>query len=154
MQSFRKPFAFATVGLAFCAAGALAHGPQIQISLDPLTNQIVTRRLFPDGRYEPAGTPSQRVYEIHLAQRSLGDANDGWYAQPNPTYPFTGPGIANWQGNFATGSVLTLNFVDGLKLWDGSGFVDPGAEQADAYRGATRTAGGVTADGTPKAAFS
>ena len=138
--------------LCLAAAGASAHGPQIQIDVE--NGQIVTRRLFPDGRYEPADTPVQRVYPMPLAQRALGDANDGWYAQPNAAFPLSGPGIATWQGGFATGSIISLTFADGLKLWNGSAFVDPGAEQVDAYRGAARTTGAISSDAGPFNAFS
>jgi hypothetical protein len=138
--------------LCVAAAGAYAHGPQIQIDVE--NGQIVTRRLFPDGRYEPADTPIQRVYAMPMAQRALGDANDGWYAQPNAAFPLSGPGIATWQGGFATGSVVSLTFADGLKIWDGAGFVDPGAGQVDVYRGAARTAGAISSDAGPFNAFS
>jgi hypothetical protein len=142
--------ACAMMGLA--GAAAYAHGPQIQIDIE--NGQIVTRRLFPDGRYEPADTPVQRVYPMPLAQRSLGDANDGWYAQPNPAFPLSGPGIATWQGGFATGSIISQTFADGLKIWNGAGFVDPGTEQVDVYRGAARTTGAISSDAGPFNAYS
>jgi hypothetical protein len=137
------------IGLA--SAGVSAHGPQIQIGIS--NSQIITHGLFLDEPYQ-AATPAQRVYEIPLAQRALSDANDGWYAQPNAAYSFTGPGIALLDGNFVTGSVLSLAFTDGLKIWNGSGFVDPGTEQIDAYRGATHTAGAVTTDAGPFNSYS
>ena len=137
--------------VAIAAAMLEAHGPQIQIGVE--SSRIVTRQLFLDEPYEPA-TPGQRLYEIPLAQRSLADARDGWYMQPNSAYPFTGPGIAPQAGQFATGSILTLTFVDGLKIWGGTDFVDPGTEQFDAYRGANRTAGAITSDSGPFSSFS
>ncbi len=146
-----------TLVIMICAAGllpvaAFGHGPQIQISID--NQQIVTRALHGDGPYDDALTPIQRVYEMPLAQRALADANDGWYAQPNASFAFTGPGIATALGGFSSGSILSLTFTDGLKLWDGGGFADPGTEQIDAYRGATHAAGAVTSDAGPFQSYS
>lgn len=147
----------------WCSVGAIsvvsllpnlaeAHGPQIQIGIQ--NNQLVTRALFSDQPYDQSTTPIQRVFQIPLAQRSLGDASDGWYAQPNATYPFTGPGIASSIGGLATNSILGETFVGGLKRWNGSAFVDPGTEQVDVYRGATRVAGMISSDTGPFASFS
>ncbi len=126
---------------------AYGHGPQIQIGIE--NNRIVTRGLFDNEPYNGGVTPKQRVYEIPMTQRSLADANDGWYAEPNSAIPFTGPGIATALGGFSTGSILSQTFADGLRIWDGAAFVDPGTEQIDAYRGATHTAGAVTSDAGP-----
>jgi hypothetical protein len=106
---------------------AYAHGAQIQIGVT--NNQIVTHALFDNEPYQ-AATPVQRVYAIPMIQRALGDANDGWYAAPNqPVAAFAGPGVALLDNNFATGSILKVTFLDGLKRWNGSAFVDPGTEQ-------------------------
>jgi len=143
--------ALAICVVASAATAALAHGPQIQIGV--ADNTIVTHALFSDEPYQ-AATLAQRVYEIPMVQRSLSDVNDGWYAQPNTAYAFTGPGIALLDGQFGVGSVLSLTFVDGLKWWNGSAFIDPGSEQLDAYRGATHTAGAATTDAAPFASYS
>ncbi len=139
-------------GVGLLSASALAHGPQIQIGIQD--GQIVTRQLFEDEPYDGGVTPVRRLYEIEMLERSLGDANDGWYTQPSEEVPFTGPGIATALGGFSTGSVLSLTFADGLKVWNGVGFSDPGSEQIDAYRGAMHVAGAVTSDAGPFQSFS
>jgi hypothetical protein len=135
-------------GLALVAGSVtLAHNPQVQIGVT--NNKIVTHGLFLD---EPYGTPSpaQRVYQMPMGQRSLADANDGWYVEPNhAVYPFAGPGTVLLDGNFATGSILKVNFLDGLKLWNGSGFVDPGTEQIGASTSATFAPSVLTKDSSP-----
>ncbi len=137
---------------AVCTATASAHGPQIQVGIQ--SGQIVTRALLPDEPYNGSMTPNQRVYEIPMAQRNLSDANDGWYAQPNSSFAFTGPGIATALGGFGTGSILSLTFTEGLTIWNGSGFVDPGTEQMDVYRGSAHVAGAITSDAGPLQSFS
>lgn len=143
--------------LAFILAAAsvssvYAHGPQLQTGIQ--FGRIVTRALYADEPYDNMVTNGQRVFEIPMAERNLGDANDGWYSQPNGAYLFTGPGIATSLGGFATGSIISLTFADGLKIWNGVSFVDPGTEQIDAYRGATHVAGAVTSDSGPFQSFS
>ncbi len=150
--SIRTVISCAAFALGAVSMAARAHGPQIQIGIQ--SGAIVTRELLPDEPYNTIVTTNQRVFEIPMAQRSVGDANDGWYAQPNSHFAFTGPGIATALGSFATGSTLSLTFVDGLKRWVGSGFVDPGTEQIDAYRGSMRTVGAITSDLAPFEHFS
>jgi hypothetical protein len=128
----------------------LAHGPQMQITIDG--GKIVTREVFADEPYTPFA-PEQWLYHFNMAQRALGDANDGWYAQPSAATAFTGPGIATELGGFATGSVISLRFTDGLKIWNGSAFVDPGAEQIEAFRGLPKVAGAISSDGGPFNSF-
>jgi hypothetical protein len=126
---------------------ALAHNPQIQIVNE--NGKIVTRGLFADGPYQ-SHTAGQRAYAIPLVQRTLGDANDGWYAAPNhASYPFAGPGAALVDGHFAAGSNLKVEFVGGLKLWNGSAFVDPGAEQLAVSSSALFTPTTATTDAAP-----
>jgi len=136
--------------LGLFTAPTLAHGPQIQIGIE--NGRIVTRHLFEDEPYNGAVTPKEWVYEIPMTQRSLADADDGWYSEPTDHTPWTGPGIATALGGFATGSILKLTFADGLKIWNGSTFVDPGTEQIDAYRGA-HVAFAVTSDVGPFQSF-
>jgi len=112
------------------------HGPQIQITRDE--NTIITRRLFLDEPYAPLSSP-KRAYVIPLLE-----TGGVWYSRPNnepshtlpgqPKY-LSGPGIAYGMGqSFAGGSRFELNLIDGLKWWDGFGFVDPGSEEIEAYR--------------------
>lgn len=142
----------ATLAMGMVAASTIAHGPQIQIGIE--NGIIVTRGLFSDEPYNTAVTPKQRVYEIPMAERNLGDANDGWYAQPNISFLYTGPGVATELGGFSTGTIITLTFSDGLRIWNGASFVDPGTEQIDAYRGATHVAFAITSDTGPFQSFS
>jgi hypothetical protein len=141
----RRFVALAVTTLA--PSAALAHNPQVQIVNE--NGKIFTRGLFADGPYQ-SPTAGQRAYAIPLVQRALGDANDGWYAAPNQaTYPFAGPGVALVDGNFAAGSNLRVEFVDGLKLWNGSAFADPGTEQLAVSTSALFTPTTVTTDAAP-----
>jgi hypothetical protein len=142
----------AVVCLGALARDARAHNPQIQIGITD--NKIVTHGLFLDEPYQ-APTPPQRVYQIPMGQRSLADANDGWYAEPNhAVYPFAGPGVALLDGSFAAGSILKVTYLDGLKLWNGSGFADPGTEQIGASTSATFAPSVLTKDSVPFDALS
>jgi hypothetical protein len=133
--------------LGFIAVRASAHNPQIQIGINH--NKVVTHGLFLDEPYQTP-TPPQRVYQIPLGQRSLADANDGWYAEPNhAVYPYAGPGVTLIDGNFAANSILKVTFLDGLKTWNGSGFVDPGTEQIGASTVATFTPSVLTTNSGP-----
>ncbi|HEY7120633.1 MAG TPA: PEP-CTERM sorting domain-containing protein [Tepidisphaeraceae bacterium] len=147
MISLRDRLTFAAALMLVLPAGAYAHGPQIQAGVE--NGRIVTHELFLDEPYQDP-TAAQRVFEIPLGQRSLGDANDGWYAEPNhDDAPFTGPGIALLDGQFAAGSNLRVSYLDGLKIWNGSGFVDPGAAQVEASTSALFTPSTVTTDSGP-----
>ena len=128
---------------ALAASAAWAHGPQIQITNSG--NKIVTRELLLDGPYSPAMTAPKSVYVMSLLPFS-----DVWYSRPNgaidpitqlPAFP-SGPGLAYGSDladggpqAFAAGSVLSINFADGLKRWNGASFVDAGATQLKAFRG-------------------
>lgn len=146
-SKFHRPL-WAFIAGVLLAGVALAHGPQIQVGIH--NDKIITRALFGDGPYDDAVAPAQRVFEMPMALRDLGDANDGWYAQPNASFPFTGPGIATALGGFDTGSVLSLTYGDGLAIWDGMGFVDPGDEQMERFRSAVNI---ITSDAGPFDSF-
>ena len=109
---------------ALAASAASAHGPQIQITNSG--NKIVTRELLLDSPYSPAVTAPKSVYVLALLPFS-----DVWYSHPNgaidpitqlPAFP-SGPGLAYGSDladggpqSFVAGSVLSINFADGLKL--------------------------------------
>jgi hypothetical protein len=101
------------------------------------------------------------VYVIPMAQ-----LNGIWYSQPNDEIDpilmqatFTsGPGSAYGYDQvdggpraFAAGSTISETFTAGLKLWNGSAFVDPGTEQIGAFRvSAVAPADqAITSDGGP-----
>ena len=146
MSSIKFQLSSTAAALVFAPLAALAHGPQVQIGIN--NGKLVTTALFADEPYQ-GFAPARRLYEIPLTHRTLADANDGWYAQPNATYPITGPGIALLDGQFAAGSKLTVNFVSGLKRWDGTAFVDPGDEQLAVSTTAAFTTSVLTKDAGP-----
>jgi hypothetical protein len=132
-----------TLPAALVAATARAHGPQVQVTNDG--NKIVNRELHLDGPYSTAATAPKSVYVM-----SLLPFEGVWYSRPNseldpitqlPAFP-SGPGLAygfdladGGSQAFAAGSVLSVNFVDGLKRWNGAAYVDAGATQLKAFRG-------------------
>lgn len=138
MRAHWIAFSF-TVTLA--ASNSFAHGPQIQITND--NNKIVTRQLIQDGPYSDSLTPPKSVYVMPVLEFS-----GVWYSRPNneqlaglPAFP-SGPGLAygydladGGPQAFAAGSVISVGFLDGLKLWDGATFVDAGVTQLKAFRG-------------------
>ena len=127
-------------------APALAHGPQLQIN--NVGGKIVTREVLTD-IYTPLTDPKS-VYVMPVLV--YGGA---WYARPEtkvhpvshflegqPVY-YSGPGLAYGVGQtFAAGGIFTLQFDDGLRLWNGSGFVDASATALQAYRGGSIGASG------------
>jgi hypothetical protein len=140
----------AAVGLTIGSA-AMAHGPQIQITND--NGRIVTRELFVEQPYDQALSSPKSVYVMPLSPSAVSGGTE-WYARPNqsvtaglglPTY-VSGPGIAYGYGAgydpatgtgttpFPVGSHFMLSLNDALKRWNGSAFVDPGAEQLQAFR--------------------
>ena len=134
MKMYVSVFASAAI-IAAWASQVLAHGPVIQVGIN--NGKIVTRSLFVDEPYDTLGAV-RRIYQIPLVQRSLGDANDGWYGQLNginPAAVYLGPGIAYGVGGFATGVTIRESFADGLKLFDGTSLVDPGSAQVQGLRG-------------------
>lgn len=126
---------------ALATSAANAHGPQIQITND--NNKLVTRALYLDGDYSLALTSPISVYVMPVLE-----SGGVWYSRPNnelvadvPAFP-SGPGLAygydladGGPQAFATGSVLSIGFLDGLKLWNGSAFADAGATELKAFRG-------------------
>ena len=120
---------------------AFAHGPQIQLTVD--NNKIVTRRLLQDGPYSDSLTSPKSVYVMPVLELS-----SVWYSRPNneqlaglPAFP-SGPGLAygydladGGPQAFAAGSLISVGFSDGLKLWNGVAFVDAGATELKAFRG-------------------
>jgi hypothetical protein len=123
-----------------------AHGPQIQITADD--GKIVTRSLLLDAPYSNTLTARKSVYVMP----ALMDLNGVWYSRPNSAidpitglYSFpSGPGFAygydladGGTQQFATGSVFSLGFTDGLKSWNGAAFTDAGATQLKAFRGSS-----------------
>jgi hypothetical protein len=139
--------AFAYVVATFVPLAAVtvfAHGPQIQVTNDG--GKIVTRQLIADAPYSNSLTAVKSVYVMPLL-----DFNGVWYSRPNnaidpilgvPAFP-SGPGFAygydladGGSQLFEAGSVLSLAFTDGLKQWNGTSYVDAGATQLKAFRGA------------------
>lgn len=135
---------FRACALAVLAAGqAMAHGPQIQVTLDG--GKIVTRDLLLDGDYSTSLTSPKSVYVM-----PLGVTSNVWYSRPNgallpgglPAFN-SGPGVAYGYGYDATtnpqpfpvASQFDITFTAGLKLWNGAAFVDAGATQLEAFRG-------------------
>jgi hypothetical protein len=150
-------------GVALAGSLAYGHGPQIQITIDPEVAKIVTREIVPDEDYFNALTIPKQVYVMPLL-----DYSGVWYSRPNdaphpilPNQPqyFSGPGFTygfdradGGTQEFAQNSVLTLNFTEGLKLWDGAAFNDPGLTQFKAFSGSnidTASNFTVTTDGGP-----
>jgi hypothetical protein len=133
--------------LALASVSAFGHGAQIQIGIT--NDTLVTHGLFLNEPYQDSTDPA-RVYQIPMSARALGDANDGWYADPDHAVaPFAGPGIALLDNTFDAGSILRVWFLDGLKIWNGSAFVDPGAEQIQVSTVSTFLASSVTSDSGP-----
>jgi hypothetical protein len=146
------------VSLGLATSVARAHGPQLQITDD--NNKLVTRQIILNEPYSFLTAPKS-VYVIPMAQ-----FNGVWYSQPNneidpilmqTAFP-SGPGLAYGYDQvdggprvFAAGSTFSENFTAGLKRWNGSAFVDPGAEQIGAFRGAAVAPAdqAITSDGGP-----
>lgn len=137
--------------LGIASAAAQAHGPQLQITND--NNKIVAREIYLDGPYAALSDPKS-AYVLPLLE-----FNGSWYARPNteldlignPSF-FSGPGLAYGAGQtFAAGESFSWNFADGLKLWDGDSFEDPGATQLQSFRGdpSAPTAEAFTTDSGP-----
>jgi hypothetical protein len=147
------------VGVALAGSSAYGHGPQIQITID--SDQIVTRKLILEEPYADALTAPKSVYVMPMKE-----FNDVWYSRPNdapnailpgqPAY-FSGPGFAygfdladGGPQEFEQDSVLSVKFTDGLKLWDGTAFNDPGSTELKAFSGSSidgATNFAITTDG-------
>lgn len=175
-----------TFSVAAAASTAFGHGVQTQIVFNPTTGKIETRQVVhsnssPLPFYErgDAVAPGARVYVMPLLDTSI-PAGNGFYTRPTdfrnpvtgtPQYP-SGPGLS-WRYEFQTpgfgwsldgspdlpnlrNSAFTYRFVDGLKQWDGTAWVDPGAEQLQMFRGdgtaafvPGTTVNAVTSDAAP-----
>lgn len=119
--------------LALIAAPVLAYGHGTIIQLGVTNNRLTTHGLV--GEPYAAANPAQRVYALSLTQRSLGDANDGWYVQLDSN-PYLGPGISYTNAyGFLPNNTLSITFAGGLQYWTGSEFADPGTEQLQGIRG-------------------
>jgi len=149
------------VCVALIGSWAQAHGPQIQITIDD--DQIVTRELILEQPYDTSLTPPKTAYVMPLRE-----FNNVWYSRPNeaphailpdqPAY-FSGPGLAygydladGGPQEFEEGSVLSLTFTDGLKLWNGVAFDDAGATELKAFSGSdigAATNFAITSDSGP-----
>lgn len=166
----------ASIWLA-AAASAFGHGDQIQITFNPATGKIETRQIVHTETRPSTLTDPTRVYVMPMLSLT-GGAGDGWYVRPNdernifgvPLFP-TGPGITyqydpaqlpgtGWSFSGSTtlpnlqGSAFSYSFVDGLKEWSGSNFVDPGDEQLQMFRGDGTSVPSILAQTTDSAPFS
>jgi hypothetical protein len=139
---------------AACAAissQALAHGPQMQITVDG--GKLTTRHVLTDV-YAPL-TDAKRVYVMPVKFVDDLDFGASWRALPdsNPAYPY-GPGAAYGIGaTLPTNLTLTLSFLDELKVWNGASFASAGATELAALRtgnpGPTSLAGNAAFSGGP-----
>ncbi|MFO0912630.1 MAG: hypothetical protein U0795_06720 [Pirellulales bacterium] len=143
MNSFRFVSCVALAAALSSGASAVAHGPQMQITLDG--GKITTREVIPDGPYSESLTAPKSVYVMPALPY-----NGAWYSRPNneidpitlaPAFP-SGPGLAygydladGGEQQFAVGSVLSVTLTAGLKIWNGGAFVDAGATELKAFRG-------------------
>lgn len=164
-----------TVTVLFAAASAYGHGDQIQITFNPVSGKIETRQVVHTASTPTSITNLKRIYVMPF-RALIGGAGDGWYTRTNeetnafgvPLYP-TGPGIAyeyesqlpgtGWsysgsasQPNLQS-SAFSYQFVDGLKQWNGSVFVDPGTEQLQTFRGDGTSIPTIMANTTDVAPF-
>lgn len=122
---------FYVCGLLLIGASSVwAHGTQIQIT--NTAGKIVTRNAMTDV-YGPTITDPIRVYQMPL----ITDIGGQTFTYPTTTQPTanSGPGFAYGTGGFSFDETISLNLLDSLKVWNGSSFVDPGAEQVNIFRG-------------------
>lgn len=117
------------------ASSLWAHGTQIQIT--NTGNKIVTREALTD-IYTPAISNPIRVYQMPLRL----DVGGQTFTYPTATQPLanSGPGFAFGTGGFLDTATISLNLLDGLRVWNGSSFVDPGLEQINVFRGSVTAA--------------
>ncbi len=111
------------------AGSAWSHGTQIQIT--NTGNKIVTRNALTDV-YSPISDPI-RVYQMPLVL----DVSGQTFTYPTMTQPLanSGPGFAFGTGGFFDSGTISLNLLEGLKVWNGAAFIDPGLEQINVFRG-------------------
>lgn len=159
------------------AASVFGHGDQIQISFNAGSGKIETREIVHTATRPNSITDPTRVYVMPMLSLT-GGAGDGWYVRPNdernifgvPLYP-TGPGITyqydpaqlpgtGWAFSGSStlpnlqSSAFSYSFVDGLKEWNGSSFVDPGDEQLQMFRGDGTSVPSILAQTTDSSPFS
>jgi hypothetical protein len=136
-----RPFGQCALIIVFglLAARTLAHGPQMQITND--NNKVVTRNVFAEEPYNTTLTSAKTAYVIPMMQTTA--LGGGLEFAARPFYGSSqGPGLAYGLGwtltppvtTFPVGSNFRLTFTEGLKRWNGSAFVDPGAEHLEMYR--------------------
>lgn len=113
------------------ASSASAHGPQMQITVD--AGKITTRQVLPGNTYSTTNglTAPASIYVLPV-NSVLFNGNPVSRVQPITTQTF-GPGFTYGYDQFATpggtrlfGANLDLK-IGGLKIWNGSSFVDTGA---------------------------
>lgn len=133
------------------------HGVQVQFTFNPDTDKIESREVVHTGSAPTSISDLKRVYVMPFMSQT-GGAGDGWYSRPDdtrnafnlPLYP-TGPGATyqydsqlpgtNWafSGSATLPNLQNTNFTylftDSYREWNGVGFVDPGAEQLQMFRG-------------------
>lgn len=150
-------FSFSIVIALSATSIAWGHGVQVQVTHNAATGKIETREVVHTGTRPDAVSNLTRVYVMPLMSQS-GGAGDGWYTRPDdernafnvPLYP-TGPGVCyqyesqlsgtgwSFSGSSTQPNLQNTNFgyqiLDGLKQWNGGGFVDPGTEQMQLFRG-------------------
>lgn len=122
-----------TIIVALASVTAFAHGPQIQIAVDPATNTIVTRQLLLDEPYSSAVglTAPASVYVMPALPVSF-IGQPVARVKPSNTQVF-GPGFT-YGYDQTVGSTrrfqANLNLhVNGLQIWDGSAFVPTAANK-------------------------
>lgn len=164
-------------GVAVLAGTVYGHGPQIQITYNQDTDKIETRRIVDTGAIPNVITPQTRVYVMSLLEAGI-PAGSAWYARPDttlnqfnvPLFP-TGPGITyqydeagqlpgtgwSYSGSGTLPNLQGTNFgyvfADGLKSWNGSGWVDPGVEQIQMFAGSGSSVPSVTASTSDSGPF-
>lgn len=145
------------------AGTALAHGPQIQVSLDPATGQIVTRSIVDTHSALPSYSDAKRVYVMPLTTDNISGVGSTYQARPfddyntgTGAYSFAGPGIVYQYESALAGSGWAYDGSSTLPNLKGSHFYyslgtalqyatddglgnwslssTPGGEQIQAYR--------------------
>lgn len=165
-------FGFAFLLSATVGGTALAHGPQIQITFNPATGKIETREIISTDSAPTAISSLKRVYVMPMLPTGA-----EYFIRPDATPdPITtlpmhvsNPGFAYQYESFVPGTgwshsgsatlpnlqgtSFSQSFTDGLKVWTGTTFVDPGPEQLQMDRGGTLAAPAALAKTTDSAPF-
>jgi hypothetical protein len=169
-------FIVTTISVLTLATSVYGHGDQVQITFNPATGRIETRSIVHTASLPTTITDLRRVYVMPF-RTIIGGSGDGWYTRTNeetnafgvPLYP-TGPGIAyqyesqlpgtgwSFSGSGSLPNLQASNFsyqvTDGLKEWNSSGFVDPGVEQMQIFRGDGTTVPTIMSNTTDSGPFS